>query len=146
MFQTRKFNMILPRVYDVVLSSERERPRVMAWTRGSLENATVYRSPGSNTKSSSFTVQTKTQMLSIPVLPSMSNSLASAALPWRCRPLNFLRTQTELASVNSFSFYAKLCSVALCSSSPTSPELSDGIPEQSSKRVRISFLLFISMH
>lgn len=70
-------------------------------------------------------------------LPLMANSLATTGLSktsWQSRPLlSFLRTQTLL---NSLSLYPKINYLFLCScsQSQTSPDFSNLILEQSSKR------------
>ncbi|KAJ4702013.1 Ribosomal RNA small subunit methyltransferase I [Melia azedarach] len=72
----------------------------------------------------------------IQIIPVMANSLAPTALSLRCRPRSFLRIQAERTPLKSVSLSPKINSLFLCScsQSQTSPEISDLIPEQSSKR------------
>ncbi|KAJ9186524.1 hypothetical protein P3X46_002088 [Hevea brasiliensis] len=63
----------------------------------------------------------------------MSISLTTA-LSWPHPPFNFSRTQTDFISLKSISAYPRIAPLSFCFGSYISPELTDAISEESSKR------------
>ncbi|KAG8632429.1 hypothetical protein MANES_18G021412v8 [Manihot esculenta] len=66
-------------------------------------------------------------------LPVMMITLATP-LSWRQLPSCFSRTQTDLIPLKLISGYPRIAQLSFCSSSQISSDITDSIPEQSSKR------------